>query len=332
MLISTFLRRRVLTASTPRRFFCDKPSGGGFFSNIRDSIERELSKNKDFKESVSKLRKDRNLQNLADKTSEATRKFAETSKVAAEKAAEHTKLAAEKAAEQTKLAAEHTKLAAEKAAEKAKLAAEKTKEAAEKTGEKSGFTDRFTRFGKSSSEAAEETIHSFEKSTSSFKKTVSSNPFVKSLSSNETLNSVSSSIKEAGLLDGWGDAARELFGAKKKVRKVQVSAPPSSAVDSDENDDDDEEENVYEGPDALTTVAQEKTGWQKFSERLANTPIIEDILSGTKKARRVVSRSKVGKAAGEAKTAVDDIKDELRERWETSQNPWVYRLSAAYVP
>lgn len=101
-------------------------------------------------------------------------------------------------------------------------------------------------------------------------------------------------------------------------------------AEGDRDDDGRGEENAYEGPGALMHVEVEKTGWEKFAERLSKTPIIEDILSGSKKARRVVGRSKVGKAAGEAKTAVDDMKDELRERWETSQNPWVYRLSAAY--
>ena len=333
MFRSTLLLKRLRRPMT--RTFCDKPSGG-FFSNIRDSIERELSKNKEFKESISKLRKDKNLQDLTQKTADATRKFAKTSESLAKDAASRASRAAEKAAETSKVAAEKTKVAAEKTKQAAESAAEKTKD----FSEKSGFSKKFSRFGKSSAESAEETVNkakdtmnktkeSMDKAASSFKKQVESNPFFKTISSNETLSSISSSVKDAGLLDGWGDAARELFGTKKKVRKVQVSAPPPQDSSDVEKDDDDEEE--YDGPSALTNVVQEKTGWQKFSERLSKTPIIEDILSGTKKARRVVSRSKVGKAAGDARTAVGDIKDELRERWETSQNPWVYRLSAAYV-
>ena len=332
MFRSTLLLKRLRRPLT--RTFCDKP-GGGFFSNIRDSIERELSKNKEFKESISKLRKDKNLQDLTQKTADATRKFAKTSESLAKDAASRASRAAEKAAETSKVAAEKTKVAAEKTKQAAESAAEKTKD----FSEKSGFSKKFSRFGKSSAESAEETVNkakdtmnktkeSMDKAASSFKKQVESNPFFKTISSNETLSSISSSVKDAGLLDGWGDAARELFGTKKKVRKVQVSAPPPQDSSDVENDDDEEE---YDGPSALTNVEQEKTGWQKFSERLSRTPIIEDILSGTKKARRVVSRSKVGKAAGDARTAVGDIKDELRERWETSQNPWVYRLSAAYV-
>ena len=341
MLTSSAILLRRLASARRRplvRTFCEgkKPSGG-FFSNIRESIERELSKNKEFKESISKLRKDKNLQDLTEKTAEATRKFAKTSESLAKDAADLTKSAAERAAETSKVAAEKTRQAAESAAEKTKQAAEKTKD----FSDKSGFSKKFARFGKSSSETAEETLNKTKDTVNKTKETLDqtldqaasalkNNPFFKKVSSNETLSSISSSVKDAGLLDGWGDAARELFGTKKTVRKVQVSSPPPQDSSEDKVDEEEEEEDEYDGPSALTNVVQEKTGWQKFSERLSQTPIIEDILSGTKRARRVVSRSKVGKAAGDAKTAVDDIRDELRERWETSQNPWVYRLSAAY--
>eukprot|EP00940_MAST-03C_sp_MAST-3C-sp2_P002847 g2847.t1 len=299
-------------------------SGGGFFSNLKRQVEEELAKNKELKKSVEKLQKDGTLNKAAEAAEKAARRAARVS----EKVGSKTKDQAIRAAEQAK-----------EAAAKASEQASKTKETLSSTGTKisesstvSRLTETFRSFTRQSEEKARETAERASETTEKLKSKVTDSAeevgrssvaknlkeTVSSFTAHPTVASAAETLRETKVLEGWGDAARELFGQKKQMRKVKVSSPPPVANESDaedkEGDEEEEEEPTasYEGPGALMHVEVEKTGWQKFSERLSKTPIIEDILSGTKRARRVVGRSKVGKAAGEAKTAVDDMREELR--------------------
>ena len=67
-------------------------------------------------------------------------------------------------------------------------------------------------------------------------------------------------------------------------------------------------------------------GREKIAEQLQDTPIIQGILGQAKKA----AKSDVGKKAKEAQNKINDTADEAHEFWETSQNPWVYRVSNIY--
>ena len=81
----------------------------------------------------------------------------------------------------------------------------------------------------------------------------------------------------------------------------------------------------YTGPvDIMIIDPSEKlTAWEKMQKRLAEAPIIQDMLSRTEE-----FYDKSG--AKDAKKRLDEIKEDAREAWDTSQNPWVYRVSSVY--
>ena len=65
------------------------------------------------------------------------------------------------------------------------------------------------------------------------------------------------------------------------------------------------------------------TAWERMQKRLTAAPIIQSILE---KSEEIYEKS----GAKKVKERVDHIKEDAREAWETSQNPWVYRLSSVY--
>jgi import inner membrane translocase subunit TIM44 len=56
---------------------------------------------------------------------------------------------------------------------------------------------------------------------------------------------------------------------------------------------------------------------------LTEAPVIQDVLS---RAEGVYEKS----GAKKAKQKIDHLREDAREAWETSQNPWVYRASSVY--
>ena len=76
----------------------------------------------------------------------------------------------------------------------------------------------------------------------------------------------------------------------------------------------------------MVAVKGSDNAWRKIAERLARAPLIEDILKGYQQ----VKKSEVGQKAEQVKNAIDDMAADARETWETSQNPWVYRVQGAY--
>ena len=63
--------------------------------------------------------------------------------------------------------------------------------------------------------------------------------------------------------------------------------------------------------------------FERIQRRLSEAPIIQGILSTSEK---MYEQS----GARKAKEKLDDAKEDAREAWETSQNPWVYRVSSVY--
>ncbi|DBA01660.1 TPA: hypothetical protein N0F65_010311, partial [Lagenidium giganteum] len=129
----------------------------------------------------------------------------------------------------------------------------------------------------------------------------------------------------------WQEAARELFGSKEKqsvddalssVRTPSVAKPKKSV--------DDEEAAEYTGPSALVAVKEDVSAWEKIGARFREAPIIQGILDAAKKAARTDAGRKVGEKAKFAKDKIGDAREDVLEFWETSQNPWVYRMSSIY--
>jgi mitochondrial import inner membrane translocase subunit TIM44 len=136
----------------------------------------------------------------------------------------------------------------------------------------------------------------------------------------------SSSTMDSGdlfrrVLDGWdafsaevSSAWRDLVksGERKSINKRIVHPTETAAGNA-----------PYTGPVELMVTDPQLTAWERMQQRLASAPIIQDILE-----RTTDLYEKSGAAA--VKQRVDHLKEDAKEAWETSQNPWVYRLSSVY--
>lgn len=90
------------------------------------------------------------------------------------------------------------------------------------------------------------------------------------------------------------------------------------------------EEEKNRGPDALVKVKKGKTNWERMTAALQSNPVIQDILQGADSARKEFRKSDIGKGARKISDRVEDTKEEIAERIETSQHPWVYTISNAW--
>ena len=81
----------------------------------------------------------------------------------------------------------------------------------------------------------------------------------------------------------------------------------------------------YTGPVDILVIdpAEHLTSWERMQKRLSQAPIIHDMLERSEKVY-------VQSGAKQAKEKVDHLQEDAREAWETSQNPWVYRISSVY--
>jgi len=114
-----------------------------------------------------------------------------------------------------------------------------------------------------------------------------------------------------------------------KVQRPSKETDEANAKATAEAEDDKGEKvNVEDTPGkgALVVVKGQQTTWEKLSERLREAPLIQNIL----KTGKVIGRSPVGKAAGKVRDTIHDRVEDVHEFWETSQNPLVYKLSAAW--
>jgi len=81
----------------------------------------------------------------------------------------------------------------------------------------------------------------------------------------------------------------------------------------------------YTGPVDIMVIDESEhlTAWERMQKRLTKAPIIQDILERSEQIY-------VSSGAKDAKQKVDVLREDAREAWETSQNPWVYRISSVY--
>lgn len=112
----------------------------------------------------------------------------------------------------------------------------------------------------------------------------------------------------------WGELLRS--GDRKDINKKIVGAHPQDTVDG---------EKEYTGPVAIMVIDESEnlTAWERMQKRLTDAPVIQDILS---RSEQVYEQT----GAKKAKQKVDHLTEDAREAWETSQNPWVYRVSSVY--
>ena len=81
----------------------------------------------------------------------------------------------------------------------------------------------------------------------------------------------------------------------------------------------------YDGPVDIMVIdpSEHLTAWERMQRRLTEAPIIQDVL---KRTEEIYEKS----GAKKVKQRVDEVAEDAREAWETSQNPWVYRVSSVY--
>jgi hypothetical protein len=96
------------------------------------------------------------------------------------------------------------------------------------------------------------------------------------------------------------------------------------------SDEVDEDEERYEGPTSLVAVKEELSPWDAMRARLADAPLIREILKNTQKITKVAADTEVGKKVKEANDHVQDKMEDLRVLWETSQNPLIITMSGIW--
>ena len=98
-------------------------------------------------------------------------------------------------------------------------------------------------------------------------------------------------------------------------------------VSAGEKDDDEKKE---KGPSALVHVKDPVSQWDVMKQRLADAPLIREILKGSKKAYNVAADTDLGHKAEDMADRMKEKVEDAREFWETSQNPIVYTLSGVW--
>ena len=137
--------------------------------------------------------------------------------------------------------------------------------------------------------------------------------------------------------EGVLDAYDQMIGRgettlKKKVAQAQSFRPAKKAAE-DEDDDEKakrEEEERYKGSQALVHVKEPTSAWEAMKERLSDSPIIKEMLKNSRKVKAAAAATDLGKKATEAAENVKDKMADVREFWETSQNPLVYTVSGLW--
>jgi len=82
---------------------------------------------------------------------------------------------------------------------------------------------------------------------------------------------------------------------------------------------------MYSGPVDIMVIDESEnlTAWERMQRRLTDAPIIQGMIE---RAEEVYEKS----GAKDVKKKVDHLSEDAQEAWETSQNPWVYRVSSVY--
>jgi hypothetical protein len=84
------------------------------------------------------------------------------------------------------------------------------------------------------------------------------------------------------------------------------------------------------GPSQIVHVKEPTSQWDAMKARLADSPVIKEILKRSKGAAKAAQATDAGAAAAAAADKVKDKIHDAREFWETSQNPLVYTMSGVW--
>ena len=112
-----------------------------------------------------------------------------------------------------------------------------------------------------------------------------------------------------------GTAWQELVSSSDR-KSINKKITPVATADGDK---------PYDGPVEIMVIdpSEHLTAWERMQRRLQEAPIIQDVLQRTEEFYEKSGARKV-------KERVDEVREDAQEAWETSQNPWVYRVSSVY--
>ncbi|KAL4155371.1 hypothetical protein PRNP1_007481 [Phytophthora ramorum] len=285
----------------------------GFFSDLKNQLKNEMEKNEELKKSFEEL----------EKTKE---QFKNVEKAAKEKMSEVSSMTEEAAKSFQEQASQASQKIKESYEETAKAAAAK-KEEKEPAGEEvSGVAAE----GAEQGEAKKDD----EKTEQADESTESARSFVKNFFAGIAAqkNKIIHPSNFPQLRDEWKEAAQELIGKKERqtVDEALASVRTPSMQTPKKSEGDEKEAAEYTGTSALVAVKEEESAWQRVSARFREAPIIQGILDAAKQAAKTEAGKKVQKTTKQVKDKFSDAQEEVLEVWETSQNPWVYRLSSIY--
>ena len=144
----------------------------------------------------------------------------------------------------------------------------------------------------------------------------------------DSTNSAESSVNASTnnifrqLASTWDTFRTELDTAWQELIRSGQSKDINKKIRPEATSDGDQE---YTGTVEIMVIdeAENLSAWQRMQRRLAEAPIIQGIMT---RAEEVYETS----GAKRVKQRVDDLSDDAKEAWETSQNPWVYRISSVY--
>lgn len=105
------------------------------------------------------------------------------------------------------------------------------------------------------------------------------------------------------------------------VQAARAAPPPGK-----EGAEADEDAPAYAGGTELLVVKEGESAWERLRARLSEAPIFQELYRRAREAQK----TELGKQAAASKDRLSDKVEEAREVWETSQNPWVYRLSEVW--
>lgn len=129
------------------------------------------------------------------------------------------------------------------------------------------------------------------------------------------------------IIGSMKDSYLELLGMKKQSflrRRVDQAVSTRTAEYGDHVPSD------YDGPTEIIMVKDQGSQWDQMKARLQNSPIIQQILKGTNVVAKAVGDTSIGKVVKDGSQVVKDKVEDIREIWETSQNPMIYALSNAW--
>jgi mitochondrial import inner membrane translocase subunit TIM44 len=169
-----------------------------------------------------------------------------------------------------------------------------------------------------------ETVERLQREKTTGEEGKSSEPSDSSQQSEEKTTSTDASDIFRRAVNVWDNFSTELSstwqelvqsGERKSINKKIVIHPTETAGG----------DAPYTGPVDIMVIDPELhlTAWERMQKRLASAPIIQNILEKTEE---IYEKS----GAAKVKERVDHLREDAREAWETSQNPWVYRLSSVY--